>query len=273
MNSITRKIRKYKSRIPLDELYIHIIEEVYYKIFINDIHCYYFFNTINFERVIKYAFNTYFITWENVQDFTVNLVEVLIDKFTFIRCDENEPYRFKEYMILNNFHAKQSRLFNTILESKPEYQNLVRELVEVRLQDYIIDVNFIYTILHPESVLYQYIEEYLYDEVLDKMVDYMIINKIAYKIENVITNDILLPVSIFNFPLNLDFYLESTISEKDRLLKSNIRNDVSMVLSAFLNGWDILTDIYRKNQFSDSYIDDLLVNDKYMEYDQVLFKK
>ena len=271
MESTRQKIRKYKSRVPLDELYINTIEGIYYKDFIQGAHSYYFFNTINIERVVRYAYNHYFITWDNLKDVITNILEVFEGGFFYIRCDEDPPYRITEYMILNSFHTKQSRLFNTILETKPEHQSLIKELVEVRLRDYIIDVNFTYTILHPGSVLYQYIEKYNYEEVLYKMVEHMIQNKIALKIDRIITKDILLPINIFIYPFNIEFYLEA-IDEKIKLYDRNHHGDISLIQYAFSEGIDILSQILHEDQLSDTYIDDFIVHENYMEYDPELMK-
>ena len=81
MESTIQKIRKYKSRVPLDELYINTIEEIYYKDFIQGAHSYYFFNTINIERVVRYAYNHYFITWDNLKDVIINILEVFEGAF------------------------------------------------------------------------------------------------------------------------------------------------------------------------------------------------
>ena len=271
MESTRQKIRKYKSRVPLDELYINTIEGIYYKDFIQGAHSYYFFNTINIERVVRYAYNHYFITWDNLKDVIINILEVIEGGFFYIRCDEDPPYRITEYMILNSFHTKQSRLFNTILETKPEHQSLIKELVEVRLRDYIIDVNFTYTILHPGSVLYQYIEKYNYEEVLYKMVEHMIQNKIALKIDRIITKDILLPINIFIYPFDIEFYLEA-IDEKIKLYDRNHHGDISLIQYAFSEGIDILSQILHEDQLSDTYIDDFIVHENYMEYDPELMK-
>lgn len=271
MENLRNKIRNYKSRVPLDELYINIIEEIYHKDFVQGSYSYYFLITINIERVVRFAYNNYYIIWDNLKDITDNILEILCGKFIYIRCDENPPYRIKEYMILNSFHTKQSRLFNKVLETKPGYQNLIKGLVEDRLRDCIIDVNFIYTLLHPNSVLYHFIERFSYEEVLNKLEEYMIQNKIALKIEKIITNDIFVPIGLFNYPFYLEFYLDS-IDEEIRLYDRNHKSDISLILYAFQEGIDILSQIFLEEQLSYTFIDDFIVNDKFMEYDPELLK-
>jgi len=265
MSHLKEIVRKLKNRVPIEEVYMIVLEHIYSKIFLDYIHYYYYFNSINLERVAVYAYNNYFITWDNMRDFKMNIIDILLYDFLFMRSDECPYSTIKPHRVLNNFHTKQSRLFNTIIESKPEYNNFLFDLTEVKLKDFIIDVNYIYTLLHPDSVLYKLINENSYEDVLNKLSDFMIENKIAVRIDKIINKDIILPISIFNYPIGYDDY-SVPIDEED-----SVRNldfiEMSMFYSGFIDNWDILNHVYGKTQLRDTYIDDFYVSKNYMEYD------
>lgn len=155
-------------------------------------------------------------------------------------------------MLLNNYYTKQSKEFNLIIQKNPQFKNLINDLVGVRLKDYIIDINFIYSILHPDSILYEYIKTDFYDVVLDKLVDYMIENGIAKKIES-ISKDITLPVGLFNYPLNEDLYFEHSIIDMESIFDDS---DMHLLYCAHIENFDILTDVYCMEQLSDSFVED-----------------
>lgn len=95
MKDLKQIVTKLKSRLTIDELYMYVIQDIYFKVFIDHVYCYYFFITINLKKVIEHVYYNYFITWDNIEDVSMNIIELLLDKHLFIRCDENEPYGIK----------------------------------------------------------------------------------------------------------------------------------------------------------------------------------
>lgn len=252
MKDLKQVVRRLKSRLTPDELYMYVVKDIYYKIFIDHVYYYNFFNTINLKKVIEYVYYNYFICWDNIESVSMNIIELLLDKYLFIRCDENQPYKIKEYMLLNNYHTKQSKEFNSRIENRPQFKNLINDLVEVRLKDYIIDINFIYSILHPNSILYEFIDSDSYDVVLDRLVDYMISIGIAKKIES-ITKGITLPIGVFNYPFHEEIYLDR-LENWDKLIEDY---NMHLLYCAYFENFDVLTYVYGYEQLSDTFVENL----------------
>lgn len=252
MKDLKQIVRRLKSRLKVEDFYMYVFKDIYFKVFIQEVYYNNFFNTINLKKVIEYVYYNYFITWDNIDDVTMNIMELLLDKYLFIRCDENEPYRIQEYMIINNYYTKQSKLFNSICLKRPQFNSLINDLVQVQLSNYIIDINFIHSLLHPDSILYVFIiKEYSYDVVLDRLVNYLISNKIASRIDS-ITKWITKPVGIFNFPFNEKIFFA------DRAEWDTIDNsDIQLVYDTYIEDVDILKCVHGLEQLSNSFVEDL----------------
>lgn len=251
MKDLKQIVRKLKSRLTLEELYIYVVLEIYYKVFINYVYFYHVFNTINLKKVVEYVYNNYFVDWDNIKDVSLNIIELLVDKHLFIFSDENEPFRIREYIILNNYYTKQSKEFKSFIKKKPKFKNLINDFVQNRLKDYVIDINFIHSILHSDSILYKFIETDCYDGVLDKLVEYMVTHRIATRIES-ITKGITTSVGIFNFPMYEEIYFLESKHWDTRFHET----DIQIVYDAFKYDVDILYAFFGKNQLSSSYTED-----------------
>lgn len=251
MKDLKQIVRRLKSRLTLEELYMYVVKDIYYKVFIQDVY-YYHFNTANLKKVVEYAYNNYFISWDNIEDVSMNVIELLIDKYLFIFCDDDEPYWKNEYILLNNYYTKHSGLFNSIAERKPEFRNLIDDLTSVRLKDYIIDINFIYTILHPDSVIYKLVENESYERELDKLFDYVISSGIAKKVDSVV-KEITCPIGLFNYPLYEEIYFNNTIIYLEITFNES---DIQLLYDAYIEDFDILNDVYGLEQLTDSFVED-----------------
>ncbi len=265
MKDLKQIIRKLKSRLKMNEFYNYVLKDIYYNIFSHDLCYQYLFNTINLNRVIEYSYHNYFISSDNIEDVSTNIIERIAGKYLFIRGDEYEIYWFKTFTILNNYHSKQSKLFNSVIQKNPEFKNLINELTQVRLKDYIIDINFIYTLLHPDSVIYKYIKSNSYDKVLDKLVDDIINQGFATKID-LIMKDITTPVDKENHNTYKFIPFDDSLLDIDEACESDM--DFNTLYKAFINDVDILSDVYKEEQLSDSFIDDFHLKD-YQLYEHV----
>ena len=78
MKDLKQIVRKLKSRLTLEELYIYVVLEIYYKVFINYVYFYHVFNTINLKKVVEYVYNNYFVDWDNIKDVSLNIIEFLV---------------------------------------------------------------------------------------------------------------------------------------------------------------------------------------------------
>lgn len=210
MKDLRKIVRRLKSRIPYDEL-LYLVHKYVNSINFNLDHNNYIFyryhyNTINLVRIVNYCYHNYLITYNNIDDFKINVAEILIYRF-FYNSHNNDDgtYALDLYPILENFRS--TGLQFSINEVKIGYDNFIKDLTEVRLKDYIIDVNFIDSQISYYPELFEVLQSHAYEEALELFEDYMVRNKIALKIEDIITKDIVSPISIFNYPVSWDIYL------------------------------------------------------------------
>lgn len=212
MESTRQKIRKYKSRVPLDELINNVLTEIANRKIVEDKPPYfnYYYKETNLRRVVEYAYYHYLITWDNIENFKMNVIESLLYRFIYIKTSEESDNFYNCYSIYpttTDFYSYECDPVYCINKIVPYYDDLINELTCTRLKDYIIDVNFFYSDMNSDSELYNIIMKYSYDDAIDILFKYMIDNKFAIRIDAIITKDILSPICIFNYPIYWDVYL------------------------------------------------------------------
>ncbi|MEA4983218.1 MAG: hypothetical protein VB066_10940 [Paludibacter sp.] len=136
----------------------------------------------------------YLLTYENVDDFIANIFNIISEAFYFIYIEDiylEDTYlyynniEFVEFydFILNQYSIKNSRNYNDLVERKPEFQNLIVDL-ENEFQDYMLNLDFMYTILHPGSIIYEFAENLSYKDVLFELKNYMIEKGVAIQLSS-----------------------------------------------------------------------------------------
>ena len=193
MNNTLEKLRLIKSRLNYDDFYMYVFENLYYRRY-SRIKYSYILNIKNLDKILKYVYMNYLITYENVDDFTANLFEDINEAFyfsynkdiyledTFFYYKNIEFEEFNEF-ILNQYCIKRSKKYNDLVEKKPEFQNLIIDL-ENEFKDFILNLNFMYSILHPNSIVYKLSDNFSYADVLSKLKNYMIEKGIAIQLSS-----------------------------------------------------------------------------------------
>lgn len=193
MNNTLKKLRLIKSRLSYDDFYMYVFENLYYRRYSN-IRISYILNITNFDKLLKHAYMNYLLTYENVDDFIANIFNKISEAFYFIYNEDiylEDTYlyynniEFVEFydFILNQYSIKNSRNYNDLVERKPEFQNLIVDL-ENEFQDYMLNLDFMYTILHPGSIIYEFAENLSYKDVLFELKNYMIEKGVAIQLSS-----------------------------------------------------------------------------------------
>ena len=193
MNNTLEKLRLIKSRLSYDDFYMYVFENLYYRRY-SGIKYSYILNITNFDKLLYYAYSNYLITYGNVDDFIANLFKDINKAFFFcynediyfentFLCYKNIEFEEFNEFILNEYCIKRSKKYNDLVEKKPEFQNLIID-IENEFKDFILNLNFIYSILHPDSILFELSNKYPYSEVVIKLKEYMIEKGIAIPINS-----------------------------------------------------------------------------------------
>ncbi|MDD4990969.1 MAG: hypothetical protein PHR83_01945 [Paludibacter sp.] len=259
MKDLRTIVRRLKGRISIEDIYMYTFEYLYYEIFLGErINYYNFLNLVNIDKLIPVFYHHYFIDRDNVDSFCSNLLDKIIKDFIFIRCDENEAYDESNVVLLNRYYVKQSMKFNALVKLNPEYNNLIYDIT-IGLEGYIINTNFIYSILHTDSILYSFVDRYSYNEVIVQMQDYVIGNGIAVSLDSYLTGGYFKDNGIIRQYESQELF--SIRFESG----SEISDNTMLVYEAFMGEWDALN-IYNSTQLTDTYIDDFNVGEGYRVY-------
>jgi len=85
MKNLIPIIRKLKSRMTVEDVYMYVFEDLYYEIFLGEgIHYYNFLNLVNIDKIIPMLYNHYFIDMDNIDRFSANLLDKIVSDFIFI---------------------------------------------------------------------------------------------------------------------------------------------------------------------------------------------
>jgi len=252
-----------KSKMLYEELYMSVFEDLYFELYIKERRNYYnFLNVVNLDKILPVLYNNYFITYENVDDFSANFFEMIDERYYFIYSNENGAYNCSNEILLNKYYTKQSLAFNTLVENKPEYKNLLTDIIK-EFDDYILNLDFLYSILHPTSVIYSLSDKYSYSEVIVKLKEYMMEEDIALPINSFLGNDLL------KSNKSIDRKLKPEELFKDRL-KSFIDGDKDImdfwcgaVYYALIESRD-MNELYYQNKLTDTYIDNDIIEENYI---------
>lgn len=262
MNDLKSKIRLIKSRMPYEELYMSVFEDVFWELYIKEERNYYnFLNVVNLDKILLVLYNNNFITYDNVDDFSANFFEMIDERYYFCYSNENGAYNSSNEILLNKYYTKQSLVFNSLVKEKPEFKNLLTDIIK-EFDDYILNLDYLYSILHPTSVIYSLAEEFLYLEVIVKLKEFMIEEGIALPINSLLGNDLLKPNE------SIDRKLKPVGLFKDRL--EEYGDDMYMsefwsgaVYYALIENRDI-NELYYQNKLTDTYIDNDIIEENYI---------
>lgn len=257
------KMNDLKSKMLYEELYMSVFEDLYFEVYIKRERNYYnFLNVVNLDKILPILYNNYFITYENVDDFSANFFEMINEDYYFCYSNENGAYNSSNEILLNKYYTKQSLVFNSLVSNKLEFQNLLTDIIK-EFDNYVLNLDFMYSILHPSSVIYGLAEEFSYSEVLLKLKEYMIEEGIALPINSLLGNDLLKPNN------SIVRELKPVELFKDRL-KSYIDGDKNImdfwcgaVYSALIESRDINA-MYYQNKLTDTYIDNDIIEEHYI---------
>jgi len=256
MKNLKETVRKLKSRMSFEDVYMYVYEYLYYEIFLGEgIHYYNFLNVVNIDKLIPLLYEHYFIDRDNIDRFSANVLDKIVRDFVLIRSDENEAYNESNVVILNRYYVKQSRKFNSLIESNPEYTNLIKDITK-GLESYLVNTNFMYSLLHPDSILYSFIDKYSYSELIIQMQEYMIDKGIAISLDSYLTSGYFKDKDIVRKYVTEELFSVRLYSETD------IPNNIMLVHYAFFDEWDIMR-IYNLKQLTDSFIDDFTIGEGY----------
>jgi hypothetical protein len=263
MNDLKSKIRLIKSRMLYEELYMSVFEDLYFELYIKERRNYYnFLNVVNLDKILLVLYNNNFITYDNVDAFSANCLEMINEDYYFIYSNENGAYNCSNEILLNKYYTKQSLAFNSLVENKPEYKNLLTDIIKV-FDTYVLNLDFMYSILHPSSVIYGLSEEFSYSEVIIKLKEYMIEEGIALPINSLMGNDLLKPNE------SIDRKLKPEELFKDRLksYRDGDKNIIDFwcgaVYYALIENRDI-NELYYQNKLTDTYIDNDIIEEHYI---------
>ncbi|MDD4990967.1 MAG: hypothetical protein PHR83_01935 [Paludibacter sp.] len=262
MNDLKSKIRLIKSRMPYEELYMSVFEDVFWELYIKERRNYYnFLNVVNLDKILLVLYNNHFITYDNVDDFSANFFEMIDERYYLCYSNENGAYNCSNEILLNKYYTKQSLAFNSLVSNKPEYKNLLTDIIKV-FDNYILNLDYMYSILHPTSVIYSLAEEFSYSEVIVKLKEYMIEEGIALPINSFLDNDLLKPNK------SIDRKLKPVGLFKDRLAEYGDDMDLSefwsgAVYYALIENRDI-NQMYYQSKLTDTYIDNDIMKEHYI---------
>jgi len=113
-----------------------------------------------------------------------------------------------------------------------------------------------HSILHPDSVLYSFIDKYSYSELIIQMQDYMIDKGIAVSMDSYLTGGYFEDNGIKRKYVTEELFSVRLYSQSD------IPNNIMLVHYAFFDEWDIMR-IYNLKQLTDSFIDDFTIGEGY----------
>ena len=184
-------VRKLKSRMSYEDVYMSVFEDLYWEIYIKNERNYYnFLNMVNLDKIIPVLYYNYFITYDNINDLSANLFELLNERYYFIYCNENDAYNCTDTILLNKYYTKQSLAFNALMEDKPDFQNLTKDIID-RFNNHILNLDFMNSILHPTSIIFSLAQKYSYTEVVNQLKDYMIEEGIAIPLSSFVERNLL----------------------------------------------------------------------------------
>ncbi len=262
MNDLKSKIRLIKSRMPYEELYMSVFEDVFWELYIKEERNYYnFLNVVNLDKILLVLYNNNFITYDNVDDFSANFFEMIDERYYFCYSNENGAYNSSNEILLNKYYTKQSLVFNSLVKEKPEFKNLLTDIIK-EFDNYVLNLDYMHSILHPSSIIYSLAEEFSYSEVIVKLKEYMIEEGIALPINSLLGNDVLKPNT------SIDRTLKPVGLFKDRL--EEYGDDMGMsefwsgaIYYALIENRDI-NELYYQNKLTDTYIDNDIIEENYI---------
>ena len=253
-----------KSRMPYEEMYMSIFEDLYFELYLMRERNYYrFLNLVNLDKILLMLYNNNFITYDNVDDFSANFFEMISEEYYFSYSNENGAFNSSNTILLNKYYSKQSLAFNSLVRNNPEFQNLLTDLT-TEFENYILNLNYMYSIIHPSSVIFNLADEYSsYSEVLLKLKEYMIKEGVALPLNSLLGNDLLKPNKSIVRKLKPEELF------KDRL-KRYFDGDVDIidfwcgaVYYALIENRDI-NELYHQNKLTDTYIDNDVIEENYI---------
>lgn len=268
MENIRIKIRLIKSRISYIDVYMYLFEDLYWGKFIDKRrYCYYILNVANIDKILPVLYNNKFITYDNIENFIANFYEYIEEWYYFSYCNENYFYDTWFKTVLNKYYTKQSLAFEELVKVKPEFKNLLTD-IEKELSDYILNLDFMYSMLHPASVIYTLADKYTYTDVVPKLKEYMIDEGIAIPINSFLENDLLKP----NKSIVREFKKEELFSERIKVNSQELDYWTDAVYAALINDKD-MNDMYSQNKLTNTYIDYDIIEEDYIAEFQYPLRK
>lgn len=259
MNDLVSKVRKIKSRMSIEDVYMSVFEDLYWEIYIKNERNYYnFLNMVNLDKIIPVLYYNYFITYENIDDLSANLFELLNELYYFIYCNENDAYNCTDTILLNKYYTKQSLAFNELVVVKPEYENLINDIID-RFDNYILNLDFMNSILHPTSVIYRLAQEYSYTEVVNHLKDYMIEESIALPISSFLEKNLLKS----NKSIVRELKPKGLFIDRFKEYEKEMEFWSGAIYYALIENRN-MNEMYYRDKFTDTYIDNDIINEDYI---------
>lgn len=238
-------------------VYMHVFEDLYYELYLYKQRNYYnILNVVNLSKILPVLFNNKSITLDNINDFSANFYEHIKENYYFAFCNEESAYNSSYEIVLNKYYSKQSHAFDELVITKPEFKNLLTD-IEKELSDYILDLNYMYSILHPASVIYTLADKYSYSEVIERLKNYMIEEGIALHTSNFLKLDFLKE----NKSIIRRVKPEGQFIDRLKLHGEKLYFWVGAVYYALIENRD-MNEMYYRNKLTNTFID----NDIYGDY-------
>ena len=261
MKNLKETVRKIKSRMSIEDVYMSVFEDLYWEIYIKNERNYYnFLNMVNLDKIIPVLYYNYFITYDNINDLSANLFELLNERYYFIYCNENDAYNCTDTILLNKYYTKQSLAFYALVEDKPEFKNLINDLIN-GFDNYILNLDFMNSILHPSSIIYSLAQEYSYTEVINHLNDYMIEEGIALPLSSFFERDLLKSNKSIVRELKPKGLFIDRLKEYEKVEEMHFWSGA--IYYALIENRN-MNEMYYRNKLTDTYIDNDIISEYYI---------
>ncbi len=144
---------------------------------------YYYFNLINYRKLLYYLYYKTNITIESIYSYRYCIADVLDLKFIYSNITSSDKYFNIPMRYLNCYYVKKSSKFESLCNLKPEYKNLIFD-IEKQFEDYLIEPDYIRALFSPISILFDLANNYTYEDTLKIILGRMIIDNSAILVED-----------------------------------------------------------------------------------------
>jgi len=253
LNSKLDKIIRFRNRLSLEDIYMYVVEHIVDNIYNEEKFYFNMVNLTNIEILIPFLYNHYLIDKKNLRSFCINVVDKIVEKFVFVKLYDDGKFEGVEGNIINNHYISDSSKINSLIKSCSDFKNIIPDIY-TGLRGYIINTNFMYTIFHPDSIFWFFLDEYSYSDLVVQMQNYMIENGIAVSMDSIL-ND----VCFKGINSERDIKEEELFSVR---FKINVPYWCCVAISAF-KGWDLQDKLSNYSSYGHIEIDNFCVNNRY----------